>query len=129
MKPVDQYFFDQKEPYQSIMLYVRSVILRTLPEVIERYSYKIPFYNIGKKPMLYLNVLKGKDYVDVAFVHGVVFEKEFPILKNDSNRKQVRSIQVKSLEDFDELQFVELLKVAALQTQKNKRAWVLDKES
>lgn len=77
--------------------------------------------------MLYLNVLKGKDYVDVAFVHGVVFEKEFPILKNDSNRKQVRSIQVKSLEDFDELQFVELLKVAALQTQKNKRAWVLDK--
>ena len=129
MKPVDQYFFDQKEPYQSIMLYVRSVILRTLPEVIERYSYKIPFYNIGKKPMLYLNVLKGKDYVDVAFVHGVVFEKEFPILKNDSNRKQVRSIQVKSLEDFDELQFVELLKVAAFQTQKNKRAWVLDKES
>lgn len=129
MKPVDQYFFDQKEPYQSIMLYVRSVILKTLPDVEERYSYKIPFYNIGKKPMLYLNVLKGKDYVDVAFVHGVVFEKDFPILKNDSNRKQVRSIQVKSLEDFDELQFVELLKVAALQTQKNKRAWVLDKES
>jgi hypothetical protein len=129
MKPIDQYFFDQKEPNQSIMLYVRSVILKTLPEVVERYSYKIPFYNIGKKPMLYLNVLKGKDYVDVAFVHGVVFEKEFPILKNDSNRKQVRSIQVKSLEDFDELQFVELLKVAALQTQKNKRAWVLDKES
>lgn len=128
MKPIDQYFFEQKEPYQSIMLYVRSVILKTLPEVVERYSYKIPFYNIGKKPMLYLNVLKGKDYVDVAFVHGVVFEKEFPILKNDSNRKQVRSIQVKSLEDFDELQFVELLKVAALQTQKNKRAWVLDKE-
>lgn len=128
MKPVDQYFFEQKEPYQSIMLYVRSVILRTLPDVIERYSYKIPFYNIEKKPMLYLNVLKGKDYVDVAFVHGVVFEKEFPILKNDSNRKQVRSIQVKSLEDFDELQFVELLKAAALQTQKNKRAWVLDKK-
>ena len=128
MKPIDQYFFEQKEPYQSIMLYVRSVILKTLPDVVERYSYKIPFYNIGKKPMLYLNVLKGKDYVDVAFVHGIVFEKEFPILKNHSNRKQVRSIQVKSLEDFDELQFVELLKVAALQTQKNKRAWVLDKE-
>jgi hypothetical protein len=126
MKPIDQYFFDQQEPYQSIMLYVRSVILKALPEIIERYSHKIPFYNIGKKPILYLNVLKGKDYVDVAFVHGVVFEKEFPILKNDSNRKQVRSIQVKSLEDFDELQFVELLKVAALQTQKNKRAWFID---
>ncbi len=52
MKPVDNYFFNQKEPYQSIMLYVRSVILKTLPDVVERYSYKIPFYNIGKKPML-----------------------------------------------------------------------------
>ena len=94
MRPIDQYFLDQEEPYQSIMLYVRSVILRILPEVNERYSYNVPFYNIGKKPMLYLNILKGKDYVDVAFVHGVVFEKDFPILKNENNRKQVRSIQL-----------------------------------
>ena len=126
MKPVDTYFLNQKEPYQSIMLYVRSVILRTLPDAIERYSYKIPFYNIGKKPMIYLNILKGKDYVDVAFVHGVVFEEEFPILKNDNKRKQVRSIQLRSLEDLDELQFVKLLKIAAIQTQNNKRAWFLD---
>lgn len=68
MKPVDDYFFSQKEPFQSIMLYVRSVILKTLPEVEERYSYRIPFYNIGKKPMVYINVLKGTNFVDVAFV-------------------------------------------------------------
>jgi len=127
VKPVDNYFFNQPEPFQSIMLYVRSVILKALPYVIERYSYNIPFYNIGKKPMLYLNVLKGKDYVDVAFVHGIVFEKDFPILKNDNKRKQVRSIQLKAIEDLDELQFVALLKRAALQTQVNKRAWFLDK--
>ena len=93
MKPVERYFLEQQEPYQSIMLYVRSVILKTLPEVIERYSYRIPFYNIGKKPMLYLNILKGKNYVDVAFVHGIVFEKNFPILKDENKRKQVRSIK------------------------------------
>ena len=126
MKPVERYFLEQQEPYQSIMLYVRSVILKTLPEVIERYSYRIPFYNIGKKPMLYLNILKGKNYVDVAFVHGIVFEKNFPILKDENKRKQVRSIQLKSIEELDELQFIELLKVAALQTKKNKRAWILD---
>lgn len=102
--------------------------MKTLPEVRERYSYKIPFYNIGKKPLLYLNILKGKDYVDVAFVHGVVFEKEFPILKDHNNRKQVRSIQLRRIEDLDELQFVELLKVAAVQTEKNKRAWILDND-
>ena len=126
MKPVDQYFYEQKEPYQSIMLYVRSVILKTLPNVIERYSYGIPFYNIGKKPMLYLNILKGKNYVDVAFVHGVVFEKDFPVLKNENKRKQVRSIQLNTIEDLDELEFVQLLNVAAVQTEKNKKAWLLD---
>ena len=126
MRPVDAYFLEQKEPYQSIMLYVRSVILRTLPEINERYSYKVPFYNIDKKPMLYLNILKGTRFVDVAFVHGVIFEAQFPILKNYNNRKQVRSIQLERIEDLDEMQFVALLKLAADQTKNNKRSWYLD---
>ncbi|TVZ58996.1 hypothetical protein NA63_1512 [Flavobacteriaceae bacterium MAR_2010_105] len=125
MKPVEIYFLNQKEPYQSIMLYVRSVILKTLPNVVERYSYNIPFYNIGKKPLVYLNVLKGTNYVDIAFVQGILFENEFPVLKDYNNRKQVRSIQVKSLEEFDELEFVEILKTAALTIEKSKRAWFI----
>ena len=125
MKPVENYILNQQEPYQSIMLYVRSVILKTLPEVSERYSYKIPFYNIGKKPMLYLNILKGTNYVDVAFVQGVLLEDEFPILKNNSNRKQVRSVQVKSLENFDELEFVELLKKAKTLVENSRKAWFI----
>ncbi|MEJ2114200.1 MAG: DUF1801 domain-containing protein [Flavobacteriaceae bacterium] len=122
MKPIDEYFLDQKEPYQSIMLYLRSVIIKTLPDAVERYSYKIPFYHIGKKPMLYLNVLRGTNYVDVTFVQGILLEKQFPILRNDNNRKQVRSIQVKSLEDFDDLEFVELLTEARNQILKSKKA-------
>lgn len=125
MKPLDTYFLNQKEPYQSIMLYVRSVIVKTLPDVIERYSYNIPFYNMGKKPMLYLNILKGTNYVDVAFVQGILLEERFPILINHNNRKQVRSIQVKSLEDFDELQFVVLLKAAKESLEKSKKAWFI----
>ena len=125
MKPVEEYFYKQKEPYQSIMLYVRGVILKTLPDVIERYSYNIPFYNVEKKPMLYLNILKGTNYVDVAFVQGILLEKQFPILKDDNNRKQVRSIKVRTLEDFNELEFVELLKVAKNQIENSPKAWFL----
>lgn len=125
MKPVEQYFYSQKEPYQSIMLYIRSVIFKTLPDITERCSYKIPFYNLGKKPLLYLNILKGKDYVDVAFVQGILFEKDFPVLKNDNKRKQVRSIQVKTLEDFNELEFVKLLNVAATELEKNEKVWFM----
>ncbi len=125
MNPTEQYFFSQKEPYQSIMLYIRSVILKTLPDVTERYSYKIPFYNIGKKPMLYLNILKGRNYVDVAFVQGVLLEKKFPGLQDANNRKQVRSLQVRSIEDFDEKEFVELLKEAERQIKQSKKAWFI----
>ncbi|GAA4943409.1 hypothetical protein GCM10023314_15590 [Algibacter agarivorans] len=125
MKPVDEYFIKQKEPYQSIMLYVRDVILNTLPGVEERYSYKIPFYNIEKKPMVYLNILKGKNYVDVGFVQGILLEKDFPILKNDNKRKQVRSIQLKSIEDLNQENFVALLHAAAEQLKKSKRAWFI----
>lgn len=105
------------------MLYVREVILSTLPEVEERYSYKIPFYNCHKKPMIYLNILKGKDYVDVCFVQGILLEKQFPVLKNDNKRKQVRSIQLRKLEDLDQENFVELLHEASRILGNSKKAW------
>lgn len=71
MNPAEQHILNQKEPFQSLMLYIRSVIKRTLPEVEEKYSYRIPFYHYTKKPMIYLNVLKGTDYLDVAFIQGI----------------------------------------------------------
>jgi len=125
LKPVDEYFFNQKEPYQSIMLYVRSVILNTLPEAEEKCSYNIPFYNCHNKPMIYLNILKGKNYVDVAFVQGILLEKQFPVLKNDNKRKQVRSIQLKTLEDLDQENFIQLLHAASDLLSKSKKAWFI----
>ena len=125
MKPVDEYFISQEEPYQSIMLYIRELILRTLPDIEEKCSYSIPFYNMGRKPMIYLNILKGKDYVDVAFVQGVLLEKEFPILKNENKRKQVRSIQLKTIEDLDHDNFIELLYKASEELNKSKKAWFI----
>ncbi|MFD2824105.1 DUF1801 domain-containing protein [Lacinutrix iliipiscaria] len=125
MKPVDEYFINQKEPYQSIMLYVRGLILNTLPEAEEKFSYKIPFYNCHNKPMVYLNILKGKDYVDVCFVQGILLEKKFPILRNDNKRKQVRSIQLKNLEDLDHENFIALLHEASHVLSHSKKAWFI----
>lgn len=125
MNPIEQHIYSQKEPYQSIMLYVRSVILKTIPAVEEKYSYRIPFFNVFNKPMLYLNVLKGTNFVDVAFVQGIILEEKYPQLQNYNNRKQVRSIQVKSLEDFDELMFVQLLKDATNYLESSKKAWFI----
>lgn len=123
MNPVDDYFYSQQEPYQSIMLYVRSVILKTLPDITEIYRYRIPFYKIDNKPLMYLNVLKGTDYVDVAFVQGILLEADFPILKNDNKRKQVRSIQLKAIEDLNEAEFVALLHEAKRHIDNSEKAW------
>lgn len=125
MNPVEEYFFNQQEPYQSIMLYIRSVIFKTLPGVGEKYSYKIPFYYYDNKPMCYLNVLKGTNFVDIAFVQGVFLEDKFPILVDLNKRKQVRSLQIQQLEDFDEIMFTELLKEAADLLVKSKKAWFI----
>ena len=125
MNPAEQHICNQKEPYQSIMLYVRSVILKTLPEVTEKYNYKVPYYLHNNKPICYLNILKGTNYVDVAFIQGVLLEGNYSQLKDDNNRKQVRSLQVKKIEEFDELLFVELLNDAAILLDNSKRAWVL----
>ena len=125
MNPIEQYIFNQTEPYQSIMLYVRSVIFKNFPEIKERYSYKIPFFNYKNKPLLYLNIIKGTKYVDVAFVQGILLEEKYPNLEDKKNRKQVRSLQLKSLEDLDEKMFINLMKDAIALLDKSKRAWFI----
>ena len=125
MNSIDEYLYSQKEPFQSIMLSIRGIIIKTLPQVEESFSYRIPFFLINKKPMLYLNILKGTNYVDVAFVQGIILEDKYPQLQDYNNRKQVRSIQIKSLEDFDEFMFTQLLKDAATHIENSDKAWFL----
>ena len=72
-----------------------------------------------------MGVLKGTEYVDVAFVQGILLEQDFPQLKDYKNRKQVRSLQVKTIEEFDELMFVELLLKASKLLKTSKKAWHL----
>jgi len=125
MNPIEDYIFEQEEPYQSIMIYVRSIITKALPEVQEKYSYKIPFFMHDKKPMIYFNVLKGTDFVDVAFVQGILLEENYPALKNYNNRKQVRSLQLKTIEEINEPMLIQLVKDAAVQIENSSKAWFI----
>ena len=113
MKQVEAYILKQKEPYQTIMIHVWEVILKELPQVKEKLSYGLPFYHYRNKSFLYMNVLRGTTFVDVGFMRGTVLKEQFPELQDYNNRKQVRSYQISSLEDFDQLRFVEILKAAA----------------
>ncbi|MGB0896742.1 MAG: DUF1801 domain-containing protein [Flavobacteriaceae bacterium] len=112
MNPVESYILKQGEPYCSMMLHIRHVLKRVLPDVEEKFSYKIPFYHYNGKPLCYINRLKGTDYVDVGFMNGALLQPEFPELIDGRQRKRVRSFEVLSLEKFDEYRFTDLLQAA-----------------
>ena len=107
------------------MIYLRFVIKKVIPEIEETYNYRIPFFKLENKPLLYLNILKGTDFVDVGFVRGVNLESDFPELQNFKNRKQVRSLQIKELENFDEQRFSELLLAAKNELKQANRPWFI----
>lgn len=113
MNPAEQYILNQREPFQSILLYVREVIKRTLPEVEEKFNFSVPFYHYNKRPLIYLNILKGTDFLDVAFVGGVKLQEDFPELKDYNKRKNVRSLQIKSIEEIDEIRLITLIRSVA----------------
>lgn len=73
--------------------------------------------------MCYLNILKGTNFVDVAFVQGVFLEDEFPELKDYNKRKQVRSLQYDRLENIDELLLIAVINAAAEITDNSRKVW------
>ena len=113
MNPVEEHIFRQTEPYQSMMLYVRDVLKTTLPTVVEKYSFRLPFYHYNKKSLLYKNVLRGTNFLDIAFMDGAILETKFPQLKDHNNRKRVRSIQYKSIEEIDTALLQQIIIAAA----------------
>ena len=100
MNPAENYILNQKEPLQSILLFVRQIIFTTIPEMEEKYKYKIPFYYYKGKPVCYLNILKGTNYVDLGFWDGFKLPNKHHLLKAN-NRKMVKSLEFKNLETIN----------------------------
>ena len=100
MNPAEVYILKQKEPLQSIMLYIRQVIFDAVPEIDEKYKYNIPFYYYKEKPVCYINILKGTNYVDLGFWDGFKLSNKHGLLKSN-NRKMVKSLEFLSLKDVD----------------------------
>jgi hypothetical protein len=81
------------------------------------------FFNINESRTIFFSQKEPNQFI-ILYVLSVIL-KTFPELKDYKNRKQVRSIQVITLENFDEIKFVEILKNASELIDKSKRAWNL----
>ena len=99
MNPSEVYILKQEEPYKSILLQLQVIIEAVLPNAELLYKWRIPFYYNNGIPICFLN--QSKDYVDFAFWH---FEKLEKYTEHfiDANRKSIRSLRFKSVEDIND---------------------------
>ena len=109
MNPAENYILSQEEPFKSILLHLQSVIEHTVPEVVLKYKYSIPFYYLQGTPFCYLN--QSKNYVDLGFskaVHISVHKEHMTV----AGRKIMRSLRYTTLEEIDHTILKEVLKDA-----------------
>ncbi|WP_299118727.1 DUF1801 domain-containing protein [uncultured Winogradskyella sp.] len=99
MNPAEAYILKQSEPYKSILLQLQAIVEAVAPNTELLYKWRIPFYYCNGIPLCFLN--QSKDYVDLAFWH---FDKmdEFTEHFVDANRKSIRSLRYKSVEDIND---------------------------
>ncbi|WP_179333167.1 DUF1801 domain-containing protein [Winogradskyella costae] len=108
MNPAEAHILKQQEPFKSICMHLQVLVEYTLPEADLLYKWRMPCYYIDKRPICYLN--KSKDYVDVGFWHSAHLSKQWDAYLISENRKVVKSLRYKTLEDIDDSVFISILK-------------------
>ncbi|MBT8303011.1 MAG: DUF1801 domain-containing protein [Bacteroidia bacterium] len=112
MNPAEEYILNQPEPFRSILMHLQVVLEHTLPEAELKYKWRIPCYYIGKKPICYFNASYKNQYVDVGFwqlAHLLTKWDEYLVKEN---RKVVKSLRYRSLEEINDEIFIAILKKA-----------------
>ena len=111
MKPAEEYILNQPEPFKTILLHLQILIESSFPEVDLKFKWKIPFYYLDNKPFCYLNPSKKKGYVDVVFWVSAHLTKYNEFLVSE-NRKVVKSLRYKSINDINEKILLSVLEEA-----------------
>lgn len=107
MRPAEVYILDKEEPYRTIIMHLQMLIKSTIPEIELMFKWKLPFFCIANRPICYIN--QTKDYVDLVFWNAAHFTKFTELMVKD-NRKRMRSLRYKAIEDIDEMVLIEILK-------------------
>ncbi|TYB76852.1 DUF1801 domain-containing protein [Bizionia myxarmorum] len=100
MKPAEIYILNQEEPNKSILMHLQAVIRHALPTAELNYKWGMPCYYIDKRPICYMN--SHKDYVDLGFWHSAHISNKFDAYLVNENRKIVKSLRYKKLEDVND---------------------------
>jgi len=102
-KEVADYIEKQKSPQKEICQRLRSIILKTFPDIKEEMKLGVPWYE-GKYYIVAL-----KNYVNLGFSLEGLSSKEVALFEGGG--KTMKHVKFRSLEEIDAEKIVELLKV------------------
>lgn len=100
---VDAYIEKQPSPQKEVLLSLRTLIHKTLPDIREEFKLGVPVYD----DRYYLVALKDK----VHFGFSIVGMSEKEVANFQGNGKTTRNIPIYSVEDIDEKQLIKLVKL------------------
>jgi hypothetical protein len=102
-KEVENYIEKQKSPQKEICHKLRTIILKTFPDIKEEMKMGVPWYE-GKYYIVAL-----KDHVNLGFSLKGLSKKEIELFEGGG--KTMKHIKLYSLKEIDEKKIVKLLRV------------------
>jgi hypothetical protein len=108
-KQVEEYIEKQESPQKEILLKVREIFLKTLPNCEEKKAWGVVAFAGGK---FYIAAMKNR--VHVGFAINGLNKEEIGFFGGSG--KTMRHIKIHSLDDIDEKKLVELIKLVDKKT-------------
>jgi hypothetical protein len=117
---VDAYIEALPDQQQEVMQYLRTLIWRTVPQVEERFSFKIPFYHYFG---MFCYLSKDGNGVSLSFCRGKDLVDAFPQLQQKS-RAIIASVTLYTTMDIMRLEIPQLIAAAAQWNEEAKKLGV-----
>lgn len=111
MKITDDYIYRQPEKFRTIILHLKTVFEREIPELALFFKWGIPYFYYKKKPFYYLAPNHKKQFVDAGFAKGYQFTRNQNFLVGEK-RNTVKSLRYHNLEDIDNVILIDVIKEA-----------------
>ncbi|MBQ0769125.1 MAG: DUF1801 domain-containing protein [Bizionia sp.] len=111
MNPSENYIVNAPLPYRDILFHLQLLVENTLPGIVLKNKWGMPFYYYLDKPFCYFNMNLKKKYVDVGFVlgHKIQSHKEFQVTEN---RKKMMSLRYTTTASINDTVLIDILNEA-----------------
>jgi len=109
---VDLYLRHTPKLLRDLMIEVRAIIWKTIPDVEETIKFTVPFFS-RQGLLCYLSPLKKNDGIYIGFTKGYLMSDESGIFTG-KNLKQIRHIEFRKSSDIKKKMLREYLEEAMM---------------